>query len=1018
MVKELLQAVYVKIKMTLFKKKNVDNMNNMDKELVEFLSCYKEYKYRCDEIMGLLFSPKVRNYIIEDKDATDCLISIISSGSNELRNFYFNEQTIGEIIKHDRLTIPLWQSKFYPNKIKLFSEEWFLQALTTRRNTTAVIEVIREEIEKNLDNIELQTTLKEGVLTYFSYLKKDFQENIESISILMKKLPSKWYEEFLELILEDLKTLAITNPEIDCDEIFTNSYITSWHQYQNFEKIKTIVDKFKGINTLYYSFSLMSSLLEKSFDFEKVILNEEQLNWFHQYLFNDYCKNKWLKRVEGNQIEKLYSCFSKEIIDYLFDDDGLMILEENNRFKQLLYSRIFYNQFPNSELFIRLLNKNIKDSPSYDEQIEYLTNSFQDEQVIFHLLDKNIEITDYNHFYRIFFNLPASKQLKYLKVHLEELFSLENELLFQGVKKEAYEIVKDRINISTWCFEDDDLTKIIEDKDAYSLEQLEIIFSNPVNWLTILKSYHLNKLYQTILNWNNQKLNQLYMGNETLTTLRKLNRLDRVYSIIDGIEIDIRPLILNIDSLIEIGEEQAKKYKMARLSDYPEMPQITTRDKYVFFFYLPNSLKDKTILFELLDFYLTNTKYLSTFYLLRKSIHDPKTLQEYFTSRKELITQIVKQNKTDNPSWLIFEALSQEILVDAFNKERELAILDCGLFEYREIFGKYFNGKYRLSEDILVNDRFIEKFIDYYSDLEELKRDLSLVTNREEIIEYLTEKIKNYRNKKKELVESLNDSKEEFKTYLEVLMNSSVDVEKNEFLKDMIDIVFFNRRIKEVFLKYQGQDLEKIKLGILNRLIKNSTEDIASSITDPLNKKRVNLEYDLDGEKVLIPTIIYDKEEFIFLVRRMCSGSHIINGNWKEKVEFFSTITEKNRSMYHGDTGIKCGYVTINPQDIVQINSYDAISKNSSGNKYARAYLKYPEWISMEELNERTRKNGRYNEISVEGSYIPDYVISYDEPNRLTINYSHKQNVPLVKILRKAYPNAIENNEDPYADWQ
>ena len=127
-----------------------------------------------------------------------------------------------------------------------------------------------------------------------------------------------------------------------------------------------------------------------------------------------------------------------------------------------------------------------------------------------------------------------------------------------------------------------------------------------------------------------------------------------------------------------------------------------------------------------------------------------KTLQEYFDSRKELITQIVKQNKEENPSWLIFGNLPQEILVNEFNKERELAILDCSLFEYHEIFREYFKGKYRLSEDILVSDRFIEKFIDYYSDLEELKRDLSLVTNREETIEYLTDKIKNYRNKKKD----------------------------------------------------------------------------------------------------------------------------------------------------------------------------------------------------------------------------------------------------------------------------
>ena len=103
MIRELLQNAYVKIRTIFLEKTNVDNV---DKEFEEFLGCYKEYKYRCDEIMDLLFSPKVRNYIIEDKDATDCLISIIASRSNELRNFYFNEQTIGNIIKHDRLTLP------------------------------------------------------------------------------------------------------------------------------------------------------------------------------------------------------------------------------------------------------------------------------------------------------------------------------------------------------------------------------------------------------------------------------------------------------------------------------------------------------------------------------------------------------------------------------------------------------------------------------------------------------------------------------------------------------------------------------------------------------------------------------------------------------------------------------------------------------------------------------------------------------------------------------------------------
>lgn len=68
----------------------------------------------------------------------------------------------------------------------------------------------------------------------------------------------------------------------------------------------------------------------------------------------------------------------------------------------------------------------------------------------------------------------------------------------------------------------------------------------------------------------------------------------------------------------------------------------------------------------------------------------------------------------------------------------------------------------------------------------------------------------------------------------------------------------------------------------------------------------------------------------------------------------------------------------------------------------------------MEELNRRTLCRGSYNEIRVKGIYIPEYNVSYDEPNERTLSCIHQLQRPLVLIKRKAYPNAIENCADIY----
>ena len=100
------------------------------------------------------------------------------------------------------------------------------------------------------------------------------------------------------------------------------------------------------------------------------------------------------------------------------------------------------------------------------------------------------------------------------------------------------------------------------------------------------------------------------------------------------------------------------------------------------------------------------------------------------------------------------------------------------------------------------------------------------------------------------------------------------------------------------------------------------------------------------------------------------------------------------------------------------MNSLDSICNNFHENKYHRPGLKTPEWLLMVDLNHRTKLNGTYNELRIKGKNIPDFVISYDEPNDETIRYAYKHNVQVVKILRKSYLSSIENCEDIYSDWQ
>ena len=234
----------------------------------------------------------------------------------------------------------------------------------------------------------------------------------------------------------------------------------------------------------------------------------------------------------------------------------------------------------------------------------------------------------------------------------------------------------------------------------------------------------------------------------------------------------------------------------------------------------------------------------------------------------------------------------------------------------------------------------------------------------------------------------------------------------------MIDVIFYNTRIEEVYEKYKNANLEKMKLDLLNNVIRQSRESIVSSLTNPFEKKIELLDYKLDGKVVKIPTIIYDGDDYNFLIRRVNSGNYYYSGSFKESESSYSIINEKNRSVFYGDSGVISGFITVNPEDITHINSFDAISRSQESDKYVKSLLKYPEWVTADKLNDDTLYNDSYSEIRIFGKYVPDFYVSFDEPYEKCVETLNRYGSTLVKILRKNYPNAIEETEDPYKYWK
>ena len=559
------------------------------------------------------------------------------------------------------------------------------------------------------------------------------------------------------------------------------------------------------------------------------------------------------------------------------------------------------------------------------------------------------------------------------------------------------------------------LSKILSSKYNYSTQYMEEVFLDKKTIKYLINCRFFSSLYNSILNSKSKKLKEYYLSSEFINFLKDNNKLHIIYKkwYFDGTDIDVG-FLFNEENLDYVGKKVALEYKKHNIFHWAG--GIGPFDsKYNYFIHLALNKLDEEQFYCLLDYYLTHPDYLPLFRYIRKFIGEKK-YHEYLESRRDLITKVI-ENSDNADTYLIIENEYQSNLLGDQLKGREKALINCDVLSFEYSVGPVYDppkDKIILSDEILNHPKFISKFIDSDSNVRSL---LKLVTDDDVYIDRVVREVEKLKKYKKEIINNLGDTKEEFKSYLQILDRSLLK-EIPEFINDMIDVIFYNTRIEEVYEKYKNANLEKMKLDLLNNVIRQSRESIVSALTNPFEKKVELLDYKLDGKIVKIPTIIYDGDDYNFLIRRVNSGNYYYRDSFKECESSYSIINEKNRSVFYGNSGVISGFITVNPENITQINSFDAISQSQKSDKYVDSLMKYPEWVTAEKLNDDTLYNDSYNEIRIFGKYVPDFYVSFDEPNEKCIKTLSRYGSTLVKILRKNYPNAIEKFEDPYKDWK
>lgn len=963
----------------------------------------------CDkEIEIFLLNEDVRSYIIDnDRNIyNDSLLIEIANGSSSLlREFYFSEEVVKALDETGKIAWVMSDLDYYPYKVQLFDRKYILDTIANY-----------DYVPRKITSSDKKGEIVDKIINYYF---QDISSYSKALDDIIQNLSSDKHEFYLKKYKSVIEEHAISNKNFSYDFLFREN--------DELEHLLKILEIFSDV--VIPSYRLTEQLIESFSSYHED--KEDSLKNFPlvlKYLSYREVRTLFFNNCSSSIIlEKLYKILDDDLKKEYLNDEGIQILRERNMIRLIVESDIDLDSFLVNASFLDAFN---------DNNIEYFHHYLKnikgkvDKRSLENSLNLYLNSSNYEGFYKTFTFLDDEDQISWFRCN-KELFinSLSKSFyVLLGVKKSLYNLFSDlcsevykNCEISPYM-----LREMLDTKEQYSHVQLEKIFTSSVNVNSLFNSSGFCYAYIKLLALDNEVISSVYLGEEVLKRIRENSMLKDIYDAFFNSKSStkynksLRSFLVNEDNLNVVGEETRKDDEY-----FKEVGIVGGRFEYDDFFYLVRGWEkeEKDTLFKILDYFLINSKYLVAF---NKSMsYDDVISDEYYESRRDLITKVIQEGdiKLLNKIFVYLDdyIIDKERMSKQIFPERERLIYSLDSYKFDRIFATGLDGKYRINEDTLDVDQFVSVFSrSTYGIVNTLKA----AFDNEDLIRDIISKVKNHDKLYSEIKNSLGDCADEYKNLLKLIelssFKSALDDADLALLDDMKKIMIDEdyKETVRLYETYKGVNLEKEKLRILESIRDKSRKSILSSLTDIKSMNPTIQEYTVRGRVYRIPTVVFDGEPFNFLVRRLENCDHYLNGDYKEKIESYSTIYEENRSMFYGNSGIKLAYSNVKPGDIVYVYPFDAISNDFDDKKYWIKGLKTPRWLSSDDLNRITRNNQSYNEIRIEGRQDPDIVVSYDEPDEQSILSCDRLHATMAKILRKRYPNCIESHDDPYKHWQ
>ena len=583
----------------VFRKKLLDMINNSSSQLEDFL-----------------LNNKVKEYIFHN-DRDKILGLIANLPSDKIRDFYFNEEDVNRLISLDKFQYNvLYLDNYYPNKIKLLKQPYFLESLIKRKYFLGMtLEYLIEEINSNNELKDLDISLKyKDVVQLMEYYLKNISAYLDILPSAFEKLPFELHKYLLLNDVDIIKSYA-NIVSFSLDFLF-NSYFKGYEGKNRLDELLEIVDYYRECPNVCGSFKLSDNIINSFY--RRFYFNNDRNGEVESYREKivDYLNNKAVKlgflkdsKYYDMDFSRLLFCSNIDIVKYYLDEEGIDILIKNDNKFSKLFKRDFDISFLYKEkYFAKALNENNVSK----EKLDYYLNSTCSLNNIYDLLNNFLKNGYYEKFYYVFSYLNDEMQLGYLNRY-KQLFVLnlsKTNLLLKGCKKSCYYVFSNYINYEEYSYSDYELHEILENVTFYDNRQLIDIFTNNVD--NILNSESFSHLFVSILNLNIDEITDVYLSDDVQKKIRDNDLLKEMYRSLENLKCNYMKTFMIPENLQLVSNSTREDEKWFELSD------ATIRlYSYFVFFQSIYEIKNNELCFKLLDYFLLEDCNFICFYFLK-----------------------------------------------------------------------------------------------------------------------------------------------------------------------------------------------------------------------------------------------------------------------------------------------------------------------------------------------------------------------------------------------------------------